>query len=123
MEVYMVKNATIEACVFSLSFFLHTLAPWLFYSFWILAILLGQQLVRNAKWRLRAFVFSILVGAPIGVLTAAAVHDHFELSVSMSALIGCGAAIIAEQILNGSLIGRATEKLMNRIDKDETINS
>lgn len=109
------KQISLEGILFGIAYIVHAIAPILFYASWIFLILLGQRLVKDGSLSCQKLFFSILVGAPIGVLSALSIQDYFGTSQNVSALMGCGVAIVAEQILNGDIIRKVSDALINKI--------
>lgn len=107
------KHVFIDALAFAAAYAVSIIAPYLFYAVWVFLILGSRFLVSKETRSTSRFIFVILIGAPIGVLAAAAAHEH-GLEKNIAALAGCGIAIMAEQILNAEIPRKILDAIIQK---------
>lgn len=104
-------------CILSLfSFLLTAISPVLFLMVWVTLMLMSKWLVSKEARSASQFLKFIFIGLPLGVLFGAAVHENGYGEMT-SAMAGCAMALVADQVLDGTLPRRFIDALIEKINR------
>lgn len=113
MDIAQVKIYAVEILVFTVSFIMNSISPYLFLTVWCSLVVLSKFLLSKEERSASNMARAILIGVPVGVLIGSAVQEN-GYGERTSAAIGCAVSILSEKILNGDLPQKLIETLINR---------
>lgn len=108
-----VCHAVSEVLFYGTAYIIAIISPYLFMATWVVAIVTAKFVVAEQKRTAAHYLRSLLIGCPIGVLSAM-VGVEYGFQRFTAAAIGCAAAVLAEKLLDQDIQARVISIILDK---------